>query len=202
MPKNRIWILAICLTGAGVFGPFVFAQETHFKVYGGPAYVAPMSSSDVTFGSFTDTVEAEKQVGWNLGFEARFGRLMGIEVDYVNATQDVTFGSTTIGETEFSPLTVTLNFHLIHTEVVDFYVWPSYSYVNWGNIHLNTEGGTIFESNDLGTDSANGWGVSAGLDVGLGKHFAITGGLKYLNVDLELQNGPSVAMNPLVARLG
>jgi len=36
----------------------------------------------------------------------------------------------------------------------------------------------------------------------LGEHFAITGGLKYLKVDLELQNSPAVKMDPLVARLG
>lgn len=202
MPKNRIWIMTICLTVAGVLGPAVLAQDSHFKVYGGPAYVAPMSNSDVTFQSFVDTVEAEKSVGWNLGFEARWGHLMGIEVDYINATQDVVFGGTTIGETEFSPLTVTLNFHLIHTEVVDFYVGPSYSWVNWGNVHLNAEGGAIFESDDLGTDSANGWGANAGLDINFGKHFAVTGGLKYLNVDLKLENGPAVAVDPLVARLG
>jgi hypothetical protein len=202
MFKNRIWMLTLCLTTAGFLGPSLLAQDTHFKVYGGPAYVSPMSNSDVTFDSFHDTVEAEKRVGWNLGFEGRWGHLMGLEVDYVNATQDVKFGGTTIGDAEFSPLTATLNFHLIHTKIVDFYVGPSYSFVNWGRIHLNSDGGTLFDSSDLGTDSANGWGASAGLDIGLGKHIALTGGLKYLKVDLELKSGPSVNVDPLVARLG
>ena len=202
MTKNRIRILTTCLAVACVLGPSVLAQDTHFKVYGGPAYVAPMGNSDVTFDTLHDTVEAEKKVGWNLGFEARFGHRMGIEVDYVHATQDVTFGGTTIGDTEFSPLTATLNFHLFHTKVVDFYVGPSYSFVNWGEIHLNTDGGNFFESTGLGTDSAHGWGASAGIDIGLGEHLAITGGLKYLNVDLKLSNGPAIKVDPLVARLG
>jgi len=202
MSRNRICILTLCSAVAGLLGPSILAQDTHFKVYGGPAYVAPMSDSDVTFGSITDTVEAEKKVGWNLGAEFRWGQLMGVEVDYVNATQDVSFGGTTIGEADFSPLTATLNFHLIHTKLVDFYVGPSYSYINWGEIHLNANGGNITGSSDIGTESAQGWGASLGVDIGLGDHFAVTGGLKYLDVDLELQNGPDIKMNPLVARLG
>lgn len=202
MSKQRIWILTLCSAVPGLLGPSILAQDTHFKVYGGPAYVAPMSDSDVTFGSVTDTVEAEKQVGWNLGVEFRPGKLMGIEVDYVDATQDVNFGGTTIGEADFSPLTATLNFHLIHTKAVDFYIGPSYSYVNWGEIHLNAEGGNLTGSSEIGTDSAQAWGASLGIDIGLGEHFAITGGLRYLDMDLELEDGPDIETNPLLARLG
>ena len=202
MRKNRIGVLTVCLAAAGLLGPSVLAQDTHFKVYGGPAYVAPMGDSPITFGTVTDTVEAEKKVGWNLGIEGRFNKLLGIEVDYVNATQDVNFGGTTIGEADFSPMTATLNFHLVHTKGFDFYVGPSYSYVNWGEIHLNASGGNLTGSSDIGTDSASGWGAGLGLDIGLGQHFAITAGLRYINVDLELETGPPVEVNPLVARLG
>jgi hypothetical protein len=41
-----------------------------------------------------------------------------------------------------------------------------------------------------------------GLDIGLGEHFAIQGGLKYLNVSLEPQGLEPVSVNPLLARLG
>jgi len=202
MRKNRIWVLALALAIAGVLGPSAFAQDTHFKIYGGPAYVAPMADSPITFGTVTDTVQAQQKVGWNLGFEGRFNDLLGIEIDYVNATQDVDFGDTTIGEADFSPLTATLNFHLVHTKGFDFYVGPSYSYVNWGEIHLNASGGNVTGSSDIGTDSASGWGAALGLDIGLGQHFAITGGLRYINVDLELETGPPIEVNPLVGRLG
>lgn len=199
---KRIAIPGACLAVCCGFATPTVAQDTHFKIYAGPAYVAPMGDSDVTLGSVTDAVEAQKKVGWNLGAELRWGELMGLELDYVNATQDVDFGGTTIGEADFSPMTVTLNFHLVHTKVIDFYVGPSYSYINWGEIHLNANGGSITGSSEIGTDSTRGWGASMGLDVGLGQHFALTGGLRYLNADLELENGPSVKVNPLVARLG
>jgi outer membrane protein W len=202
MSKNRVWITTVCLAVAGIAAPSVLAQDTHFKFYGGAAYVAPMSDSDVTFGSVSDTVKAEKQVGWNLGFEGRFNPWIGIEVDYVNATEDLTFGGTTIGDVNFSPLTATFDIHVVHTKVVDFYLGPSYSYVNWGDIHLNANGSTISGGSEFGTDSAQCWGASLGLDIGLGEHFAIQGGLKYLNVTLQPQGTSDVAVDPLVARLG
>ncbi len=201
MRNTRIWTLGVALAVVGAFGPSARAQDTHVKFYGGPAYVAPMSDSDVTLGGFSRTVKEEKRVGWNLGVEGRFTKWIGLEVDYVHANQDVTFGGSTIGDTTFSPLTATLNIHPVHTKVVDFYLGPSYSYVNWGEIHLNANGGTITGSSTIGTQSANGWGASVGLDIGLGKHFAICGGLKYLNVDLEMDNGQTADVKPLVARI-
>ena len=214
MNTQRLFILALCCATAGALGTAVRADSTHsgddtdiahFKIYGGAAYVAPMSDSEVTWNSFTEAVKAEKHIGWNLGFEGRFNRWFGVELDYVDANQDVRFGGTTIGDTNFSPLTATFNIHLVHSRIVDFYVGPSYSYVNWGDIHLNTTGRTFPEftgSSDIGTDSSHGWGVSLGLDIGLGKHFAIAGGLKYLNVSLEPKGYSSIAVNPLVGRLG
>jgi outer membrane protein W len=199
--RHRIGGLAAAALAA-CLAPSTYAQDTHFKIYGGPAYVAPMSDSTITVGSITDTVKSEKQVGWNLGFEGRFGKLLGLEVDYVNANQDVSFGGSTIGDTTFSPLTATLDFHILHTTIVDLYLGPSYSYVNWGDIHVNSNGASITGGSDIGTDSAHGWGASLGLDIGLGKHFAITGGLKYLDVALKTANGQTADVNPLVARLG
>jgi len=202
MSRKRIGILAICLAVVGAVGPSLQAQDTHFKIYGGAAYVAPMSDTDVTLGSVSEAIKAEDHVGWNLGIEGRFNKWFGLEIDYVDAEQDVSFGGSTIGDTTFSPLTATLNIHVVHTKVVDFYLGPSYSYVNWGDIHLNTSGGGITGSSEIGTDSAQAWGASLGLDIGIGKHFAFQGGLKYLDVELELDNGQTASVNPLVARLG
>ena len=108
-----------------------------------------MSDSSVTLGEVTDTVKAEKMVGWNMGFEGRFNKLLGIEVDYVNATQDVRYVGSTIG-----------------------------------------------------TDSSTGWGASLGCDISPWKHFCFYAGLKYLNVNLEMDNGQTADVKPLVARLG
>jgi len=206
MPKNRTFILVVGLAVIGTFGGYVLADDDvidsehhdhmpHFKIYAGPAYVAPLSDSDVTLGVVTDSIEEEKMVGWNLGLEGRFNDLIGLEIDYVNANQDVDFAGSTIGDTTFSPLTATLNFHVVHHEKFDLYLGPSYSYINWGDIDLD-DGSTI------GTDSSKGWGVSLGADFSPWRHFAFYAGLKYLNVDLEMDNGQTADVNPLVARLG
>ena len=89
----------------------------------------------------------------------------------------------------------------MHTKVVDFYFGPSYSYVNWGEIQLNANGGTITGSSEIGTDSDKGWGASLGIDFGLGKHFALGAGVKYLDVDLRMANGQTADVKPLMARL-
>jgi hypothetical protein len=78
-----------------------------------------MSESDVNVGTISDAVQAQQHVGWNFGFEGRFNDWFGIEIDYVRATQDVDFGSQTIGTTDFSPLSATFNIHVVHTTVVD-----------------------------------------------------------------------------------
>jgi outer membrane protein W len=201
MTNKLMWPLAGALAVIAV-GPSAQAQGTHFKVYAGPAYVASMSDSDVTLGAVSDTIKSEKNVGWNVGIEGRFNDWFGVEVDYVNANQDVTFGGSTIGDTTFSPLTATFDVHVVHTKVVDLYLGPSYSYVNWGDIHLNADGTTINGGSTIGTDSSKSWGVSLGIDIGFGKHFAFEAGAKYLNVDLTMNNGQTADVKPLVARLG
>ena len=177
------------------------AQDVKFKVFGAAAYVSPLSSEDVTLGSVTDSIEAASQTGWDLGFEWRISKLLGLEFDYVNATQDVEFGGTTIGETDLQPLSATLNFHLIHTEVIDFYVGPTFSYVNWGNIDLNQAGQDATGALGVPTDSETAYGASVGLDIGLGKNFAIVGGVRFLKLDLATDEN-SVAVDPLISRVG
>lgn len=202
MKTAKLAIVAVLLVAAVMATPPAAAQGTHVKIYGGAAYVAPLSESDVTVGSITEAVKNEQQVGWNFGIEGRLGKIFGIELDYVRADQDVKFAGTTIGKTNFSPLSLTANFHLIHSTIVDFYFGPSYSYVNWGDIKLNGSGQGLFTTTGLGTDSSNAWGVSTGLDIGLGKHFAFTAGLRYIDTPMKIQNGPDIKVNPLVARVG
>ena len=192
LPGVFVFAVVLAITAASATLPA--RADNHFKIYAGPAYVAPMSDSDVSIGAIEDTLKAEDQVGWNFGVEFRPIQLFGIELDYVNATQDVTFGGGTIGDTTFSPLTATLNFHIVPTKIVDIYLGPSYSYVDWGEIHVN--GG-----NDIPTDKSHSWGASFGIDIGIGNHFAICGGVKYLDVDLELSDGQHADVKPLVGRL-
>src|SRR5690348_3166520 len=97
MSRNRAFMLAIGFAVIGSAGASARADDApeaeehhehhvyHFKLYAGPAYVAPMSDSTVTLGTVTDTIKSEKHVGWNFGLEGRFNHLLGLELDYVNA---------------------------------------------------------------------------------------------------------------------
>lgn len=205
MTKARALLLTV---GASVIilsaGRTARADEeiTHFKIYGGPAYVSALDEENISFGTIVDSIQTQDHIGWNLGLEGRFNHLLGIELDYVDADQDVEFGGTTIGDTTFSPLTATLNFHLIPGNHFDLYLGPSYSWVNWGDIHVNDASSGITGSSTVATDSTSGWGVSLGFDFSPWKHFSFYAGLKYLNVDLALSNGQSASMNPLMGRLG
>src|SRR5262245_43227611 len=157
MSKKRSLFVTICAL-AGAFGAAsVQAQDEvkHFKFFGGPAYVAPLEEDDVTLGAVSDSLASEEHVGWNLGFEGRFGKLLGLELDYINSNQDLEFGGVTIGDTNFSPVTLSLNFHF--GTKFDFYVGPSYSYINWSDIELADGTG------ELSTESTHGFGVNLGL---------------------------------------
>src|SRR5215510_5533219 len=181
--------------------PAQAANESRSKIFGAVAYVSPLSSDNITFGSVSDSIEASNEAGYDFGFEWRFTPLFGLEVDYVDVDQNVNFGGTKIGDTKLQPLSGTLNFHLIHSKVIDFYFGPTYSYVNWGDINFNQEGEDLSGELGVPVDKESTWGASVGLDFNIGEHFAVIGGVRYLKLDLTPENGDSIAVDPLISRL-
>jgi outer membrane protein W len=178
------------------------AQDSGFKVFAAVAYVSPLSDDNVTFGSVTDSIEASAQAGYDFGFEWRMSPMFGLEIDYVDVDQDVELGGHKIGDTKLQPLSATLNFHLIHGKAVDFYLGPTFSYVNWGDIDLNEEGQDLSGELGVPTDKESAWGASVGLDFGIGEHFVIIAGVRYLQLDLTPKDGDGIAIDPLISRLG
>jgi outer membrane protein W len=198
---RRYAVLASLALATAALGP-ASAQDTHVKIFAAASYVSPLSEENVTVGSVTDSVKNANALGWDFGIEGRFTKWIGLEVDYIHANQDVKFNGQTIGSTTLAPLSATFDIHVVHSKIVDFYLGPTYSYVNWGDIKLNGSGSGLYGSNNLGTDSENAWGVSLGLDIGLGKHVAIVTGIRYLQLDLTPQGGQSAKVDPLFTRLG
>jgi len=178
------------------------AQEVKFKIFGAAAYVSPLSNDNVTIGSVEDSIEASNQAGWDFGFEWRMSPMFGLEVDYMDADQDIDFGGHKIADTKLQPLSATLNFHLVHTKVVDFYLGPTFSYVNWGDINFNQEGQDLSGELGVPADKESAWGASVGIDIGLGKSFAIVGGVRYIKLDLTPKDSEGIAIDPLISRLG
>ena len=170
-------------------------QPYHTKIFVAASYVSPLSKSDQNFDGVEDSVEATEELGWEAGIAGRFNPLIGFELSYLKATQDVDFGGTKIGKADFEPISATLEFHLVPTEVVDFWIGPTVSWVHWGDLKL--EDGDIKKGS---TDTA--YGATVGLDVGLGRNFAITGAVRYLNAKADWGDFKDAKVDPLFARLG
>src|SRR5258706_14342498 len=83
------------------------ADTPKFKVFGAASYVSPLAEDDVTLSTVEDSIDASDQVGWNVGFECRFNKIVGLELDYVNATNDIEFGGEVIGDVHIQPLSAT-----------------------------------------------------------------------------------------------
>ncbi|MGH9870120.1 MAG: outer membrane beta-barrel protein [Candidatus Polarisedimenticolia bacterium] len=196
---KRILALALVLAVCGTAHSAFAASDTRFKIFGAAAWVAPMDDEDFDISGIDDTLEAADAFGWSIGFEFQFTDRLGIEVDYINATQDIDFGGDTIAEVDFQPISASLNIHLIDSDVIDLYIAPTASWVNWGDIE--TTGGGI--SVETGTDTEFAWGAQIGLDIGLGDRVCIVTGLRYLNLDLTGDDlDGELGVNPLIARAG
>jgi outer membrane protein W len=198
---RRFAVLASLALAAAALEP-ALAQDTHVKIFAAASYVSPLSEEDVTVGSVTQSVKNSDALGWEFGVEGRFTKWLGLQVDYIHVDQDVKYNGSTIGSTTLSPLSATFNIHVVHSKIIDFYLGPTYSYVNWGDISLNGPGSVFYGTNNLGTDSESAWGASLGLDIGLGKHVAIVTGIRYLSLDLTAQGGQSAKVDPLFSSVG
>lgn len=162
------------------------AQEHKFKIFGAASYISPLAEDDADIGGVRDSLQAANDTGWNLGFESRFNQGIGLEIDYVNATTDVEFGGSNIGEVDLEPLSATLNLHII-PKGFDLYIGPTLSYFLKGNT----------------TEDEFAWGASLGLDIYLGDTFTILAGVRWVNVDLTGRGtGQSLSVDPLFSRVG
>lgn len=200
---RRALVTSLLLVAAFA-APAAFAQDTHFKIFGAAAYVAPLSEEDVDFGSVQDSVEASSELGWAFGFEWRWGKLLGLEVDYVNSTQDIELGGQAIAEVDFQPVSASLNIHLIHTTFLDFYVAPTASYIDWGDVEVTGSGGNLNVSNNIESDSELAWGAQVGVDIGFGERFVVMGSVRWLSADLSPTDDDvdELGIDPLISRIG
>jgi outer membrane protein W len=178
--------------------PAFAQQETHWKLFGAFAYVSPLGEDDVTIGSIQDSIQASNEAGWEAGIEWRPAKLIGIEVSYLEVTNEVEFGGTSIGEVDLNPYTLALNFHLIPSKYFDLYVAPVVSFVDWGSIDLSN--GSSVDAN-----SETAYGAAVGVDISFHKNFAFIGGVRWLSLDLSTDDpaiDASVAVDPLISRVG
>ena len=175
------------------------AQDSKFKLYAMLAFVAPLSETDQNINGVTDAVSASEEFGFSFGGEFRASSLIGIEVDYLYAKQDVEHGTEgVLGETTFQPISGTLNLHF-PLGSLDVYGGPTAAYVNWGDLELSSS----TDQGSVSIDPEFAFGISAGVDFNLGPQLAVTGGLRWLNVQAQPDGADdAIDVNPLFARAG
>lgn len=162
----------------------------------------------------TTTVRGEASWGYSLSLERRLSDVLGIELGVDRAEPEIRlrvdvpgYGSISMSD-GFGLWTARagLNLHLLHDAAFDFYAGPV---VGW----LRPSGQLLFSAGGSGSarvsvDSGWGWGGTAGLDVGIGERWTLSGSATYLKSDLdftergEADGTQSLSLDPLTLRLG
>jgi outer membrane protein W len=195
LASRRFAALAVAVGAALAAKPSSAQEESYdFKLFGGAAYVAPLSDSSLA--GIADSVEASSEYGWEIGGEWKPSPRFGLELSYFDATHDVEADGTVIGGIDLRPLTFTANFHLVSRDSFNWYVGPTVAYVDWSDISLAGGG-------NLEVDSATAYGVSTGVDIAFGDTFALQLGLRWLDASVESPVLPNdVSVDPLFTRIG
>jgi outer membrane protein W len=189
-------IAVFLAVGTAAVVPFgVQAQEESgeydWKLFVGGAYVTPLSDNDVGGA----TIEASSEFGYELGVEWKPSDRFGFEVAYLDATHDVEVDGFKAGEIDFKPWNFTMNFHIIDRNAFNWYIGPTVTYVDWGDVEAVGGGSESI-------DSETSYGVSTGLAIGLGQSLALQFGLRYLDASAESSvDGSEFDVDPLFANV-
>jgi outer membrane protein W len=194
---NRLVCIAVSVGVVALAAvPADAAQADYrFKIFGGVAYVSALADS--SFEGVGNAVEASDEVGYEIGAEWKPFARIGFEASLIDVSQDVEADGTKVGEIGMQPINLTLNFHIINSDRFAWYIGPTVAFVNWDD--LESEVG-----DDVSIDSEETFGVSTGIDIGLGERFALVGGLRWLDAGAEASDGSGrkLDVDPLFARLG
>ena len=198
MFRTRSVILGLAAVAVFASAP-ALAQDHAFRAFVTGDWVSPNGSDDITVGSVTDAVKGSDAFGYEAGFEWRMNRIFGLEGSYLIGSNDFKLGSSDLGTLDQQAVTAALNFHIIPTKFFDLWVAPVASWYNYKDFKLDSSLGG-------GTASLNpqwGYGAQVGFDIGLGKLIAITGGVRYVKVDIKSDDlNDSAAFDPVIARAG
>ena len=177
------------------------AQDHKFKFFITADWVSPLGDDEITFGSVQDAVQGSDDFGYEGGFEWRMNKLVGIEVSYLIGSNDFELEEfdTELGTVDQQAVTAALNFHILPTKVFDLWIAPIASWYTFGDFDFDD----AIDSEDVELDSEWGYGAAVGFDIGLGKTVAITGGVRYVKLDLASDGFDNdLAFDPVIARVG
>ena len=199
MFKARSVILALAVVAVFASAP-ALAQDHSFRVFVTANWVSPNADDDITVDSVTQAIDTSNDFGYEAGFEWRMNKIVGLEGSYMMGSNDFELSdlNTDLGTLDQKAVTAALNFHILPTKFFDLWIAPCASWYNY-DFNLDSSVG----GSDPSLDSQWGYGAQVGVDIGLGKLIAITGGVRYIKVDIngsDLDN--SAAFDPIIARVG
>jgi outer membrane protein W len=150
--------------------------------------------------------EADDAVGYGLGYEYRYSKLLsfGASLSYwdheIHLTATDEGGATVFdgkhGDWSWMPLLLDANFHVLGKGAIDLYLGPTVGYAMFGD--FKGAGGGNYASSDQFT-----YGVNVGLDIGLGENWALSGGLRYLLLDGEVDGYDyTIPFDPFIVTVG
>jgi outer membrane protein W len=202
MFRARSIVLVLALAAVAVFASApAMAQEHKFRVFVTADWVSPNGSDDITVGSVTDAVQGSDDFGYEAGFEWRMNKIVGLEGSYLigSNTFELKDLNTDLGTLDQQAVTAALNFHILPTKFFDLWIAPVASWYNYDDFEIDSSLG----GGEASLDSQWGYGAQVGLDIGLGKLIAITGGVRYIKIDVKSDDlNDSVAFDPIIARVG
>ena len=168
------------------------ALDYKFRIFAGVAYMIPISDGDFSGVS----TEAADELGWEFGAEWKFSKLLGAELCYMKVNPDIESLGTTVGNIDLEPISASLNFHIVRTTLLTWWVAPTVSYANWGSFEP-VSGATV------ATDSEWAYGASTGVNVSLVKLFALNVSVRWLKLDVtSTATGDSLDVDPFFVNLG
>jgi outer membrane protein W len=170
-------------------------KSWRFRVFGGIVCRCVESDNvsfdDPTYGMSATEVDGSS-FGFGLGVERRFSKLLGFDLAVGYTTMDVVFTqSLTPDQSQDTlkvlPIWLAVNFHLINTEKVDFWVGPQIGYVSWNdplNFEVPGEGTYVVPTEN----EFPAIGFVLGLDYWLSENGALNFGFRFVDADADVDH--------------
>lgn len=142
-------------------------------------------------------VTGATDLGFGVGLEYQISDRWGIEVGYLQGEPEIELSADVIGygtilaaaPMQTRSITVEVDFHLTpKSPTIDFYLGAGIAIMSFGNVHYDL--GELGDTLDLRILDDSPLTLKAGIDISFGKnsHWAATGGLRYTDAELTVNN--------------
>jgi outer membrane protein W len=170
-------------------------QGWRFRVFGG-IVCRCVESDNVSFDDPIYGMSATEVDGSSLGFgagvERRFSKLLGLDLAVGYTTMDVVFTQSLTPDQskdtlKVLPVWLAVNFHVINTEKVDFWVGPQIGYVSWNDpLTFDVPGQEPYVVPTENEFPAIG--LVLGLDYWLSENGALNFGFRFVDADADVNH--------------